>query len=96
METFDPALSAIGGVSIVALIIGLTAAAKRAGLRSQWAPLFALVVSLALRLGFEAGLGRGAWPEAVSQALAVGLAACGFYSAVKATVGGRGEPVAEE
>jgi hypothetical protein len=71
------------GVAAVPLIVGLVQVAKGVGLPDRWAPVGAIVVGLALRIGWELTQPTPELYPAVVGGLALGLAACGLYSGAK-------------
>lgn len=66
---------------LLAIIIGLTEVTKRLGLKSKYAPLVAIVLSLGLTF-----LTMGATKETLIAGLVVGLTSVGLYSGVKTTL----------
>jgi len=67
---------------LVPVVVGVVQVIKMAGLSSRWVPLTSLVLATvgAVFLG-------GAFdPTTVVQGLMAGLAACGLWSGVKATI----------
>lgn len=68
----------------VALVIGLTAVAKRIGMGSRFAPLLAVVLGIGLNV-----IAKFAGPDVASiivGGIAVGLASCGLYDFGKKTI----------
>ncbi len=79
------------GVLAIPLIIGLVEAAKRVGLDTVWATPVAIVLGLAVSLGYVAAQqlpGSEVWLDAVMWGLALGLSASGLYSGAKKAVEG--------
>ena len=81
------------GVLAIPLIIGLVEAAKRVGLDTAWATPMAIVLGLAISVGYVAAqqvAGSEVWLDAVMWGLALGLSASGLYSGAKKAVEGQG------
>lgn len=82
----------IGGVPLVALIVALVELAKQTmGLDSQYAPVVAVVLGIALAVGIQVSQIFplfGTWFQVIVLGMVAGLLACGIYSGVKATRGG--------
>ncbi|HEY8394161.1 MAG TPA: hypothetical protein VIK92_05110 [Thermaerobacter sp.] len=76
----DPELART--VMAVPLITGVVELLKRQGMPAAWAPLAAIVLGVALSLGYAAA-GGSLWFEAVIGGLATGLGSMGLYSGVK-------------
>jgi hypothetical protein len=70
----------ISGVLAVPLIVGLVQVAKGAGLSARWGAPLALVLGVGISVGTLSP--EGLMAEAVIRGLALGLSACGLYSAV--------------
>jgi hypothetical protein len=66
---------------LLAIIIGLTEAIKRIGLKTKYAPLFAIALSLGLTF-----VTMGATTDSLIAGLVVGLTSVGLYSGVKTTL----------
>lgn len=66
---------------LLAIIIGLTEAIKRIGLKTKYAPLCAIALSLGLTF-----VTMGATTESLIAGLVVGLTSVGLYSGVKTTL----------
>lgn len=78
----DVATFAIGGVSVVAVIMGLVKAAREAGLPSKYAPL--LSVAIGLIIGITAALyASSAIYIGALGGVAAGLLSCGLYDVGK-------------
>ena len=74
------------GVLAIPLIIGLVEAAKKVGLDTVWATPLAIVIGLAISVGYVAAQqlpGSEVWVSAVLWGLALGLSASGLYSGAK-------------
>ena len=68
---------------MVAVVLGLTEAAKRSGLPSKWAPL----VSVALGVAYSVAFGTDDRATRVVGGIIIGLSASGLWSGTKAVVG---------
>ena len=67
---------------IIAAVMGITEALKRAGLPSQYAPFAAL----ALGVGANVLFGEGELTGKILEGIILGLSASGLYSGTKAVV----------
>jgi hypothetical protein len=85
----------IAGVGIIPLLVGLVAVARGVGLSSQWAPVLALVLGVALEVGWvlvQPATGSDARPMGPSLfigavlGLMFGLGSCGLYSGTQAAI----------
>ena len=74
----------------IALIIGLAELLKQLGVPARWIPLFDLVMGIVSGcLVYAVGMGY-AWVNAIMLGIAMGLAACGLFSAIKNVAFGNG------
>lgn len=64
------------------LIASVVEFLKRQGMPTEWAPPAALLLGVALSLGYAAA-GQSVWFEALIRGVALGLASMGLYSGVK-------------
>lgn len=81
METMLFQFTAYAAVC-VPITIGLVQAIKGLGLADRYIPLFSIAIGVALSF-----LGTAPLQETVLQGLAIGLSACGLFSATKKVVG---------
>lgn len=80
----DMTTFAIGGISVVAIIMGLVKVAREAGLASKYAPI--LSVALGVIIGVSAALySSSAVYMGALGGIAVGLLSCGLYDVGKKT-----------
>jgi hypothetical protein len=75
------------GIAAVPAILGITQAAKQAGMPSRLAPLAALALGLLAGIG-EALAGHLDWASAIAAGTALGLSASGLYSGASAVAAG--------
>ena len=82
---------AIGGVSAMALILGLVEFAKKFGLRGEWCIALSMALGVAFGVAYQVSIVVPAtfaeWLGTVSYGLALGLAASGLYDVAQ----GQGE-----
>jgi len=84
---------AIGGIAIIAIIMGLVQFAKKFGLDGNWLILLALLLGFffgGIAYGIDQALIPGGWVPYIQWvvfALAVGLSAAGFYDLGKTRFG---------
>lgn len=70
--------------ALVAIVVGLTEVAKKAGLSSRYAPILSIVIGLILSVIANTSVLTA--QEVVMTGLVIGLTSSGFYSSVKKTV----------
>ena len=73
------------GISAVAIIILLVQVSKSLGMNTKYAPLLAIVLGVALSMGFSYFSGGGITFQAVILGIAVGASSVGLFSVTKNT-----------
>ncbi|MDO9534371.1 MAG: hypothetical protein Q7J85_03340 [Bacillota bacterium] len=75
----------IGGVSAIAIILGIVQMARTLGLKEKYAPLLTVALGLLASIGYQF-YSQQAWYEAVIGGLVIGLSAIGLYTGTRETV----------
>jgi len=77
----------LGGVSAVAVIVGLVEAAKMLGLKDKYAPLLSLILGQAASFAYYFYRGNPLY-QVIVTGLVLGLCAMGLYDCARDTIKG--------
>ncbi len=65
-----------------AIVLGMTEVAKKFGLTSKWAPVFAIFLGITISVGDAFNHGKIEWFSSILKGALIGIATTGTYAAV--------------